>query len=64
MKKNNGDNISGRDQAWLQAGITGVTRGEIAMDNIQLQKKTVLITGSAGFIGAALARALLKKFFR
>lgn len=32
------------------------------MNNIQLQKKTVLITGSAGFIGAALARALLKKF--
>lgn len=32
------------------------------MNNIQLQNRTVLITGSAGFIGAALARALLKKF--
>ena len=32
------------------------------MNNIQLREKTVLITGSAGFIGAALTRALLKKF--
>lgn len=32
------------------------------MNSIQLQNRTVLITGSAGFIGAALARALLKKF--
>ena len=32
------------------------------MNSIQMQNRTVLITGSAGFIGAALARALLKKF--
>jgi len=32
------------------------------MHNIDLNKKTILITGSAGFIGANLAKSLLSSF--
>ena len=39
-----------------------VFREDIFMKPICLEKKTILITGSAGFIGASLALTLLKKF--